>query len=152
MPFTKDEIIKMINLDEPDYPSIVSKLTADDVPALVELTRHSNPAIATKAISCLGLMKTEKALDGLKEAVSNADPVRRVAAAHSLRNMTNVRGSDKLLEKLLDDADIGVRKFALKTVEVANVVSLKEKVRSMNQKEANPELKTLGENIFKKLK
>lgn len=152
MPFTKEEIIKMINLDEPDYEAIVKKLTADDIPILVELSKHENPAIATKAISCLGLMKNEKALQGLKDAVSHPDPVRRIAAAHSLRNMTAVPGSVQLLEKLLDDNDIGVRKFALKTVEAGNIHSLKEKVRVINQKEVNPALKTLGESIFQKLR
>ena len=152
MPFTKDEIIKMINLDEPEYEVIVSKLKEDDIPTLIELTNHENPAIATKAISCLGLMKNEKALKGLSEAVSHPDPVRRIAAAHSLRNMASIQGSVQLLEKLLDDKDVGVRKFALKTVEVGNFKSLKEKVRVSNQNEINPTLKTLGENIIEKLK
>ena len=48
-------------------------------------------------------------------------------------------------------SDLGVRKFALKTVEAANITSLKEKVRSMNTREVNPEIKALGENVFKKL-
>lgn len=141
----------MINLDEPDYQAIVNKLSADDIPALIDLTKHENPAIATKAISVLGLMKSEQALQGLNAAVTHADPVRRIAAAHSLRNLASVRGSSQMLEKLLDDHDLGVRKFALKTVEAANITSLKEKVRSMNTREVNPEIKALGENVFKKL-
>lgn len=151
MPFSKEELIKMINLDEPDYQAIVSKLSADDIPLLIELTKHENPAIATKAISVLGLMKSEQALQGLNDAVNHPDPVRRIAAAHSLRNLATVRGSTQMLEKLLDDQDLGVRKFALKTVEVAKISSLKEKVRAINLKEVNPEIKALGENVFKKL-
>lgn len=151
MPFSKEELIKMINLDEPDYQAIVSKLSADDIPILVELTKHENPAIATKAISVLGQMKSDKALQGLSDAVNHPDPVRRIAAAHSLRNLATLPGSTKMLEKLLDDTDIGVRKFALKTVEVAKVSSLREKVKAMNLKEVNPEIKALGENVFKKL-
>ncbi len=152
MPFSKEELIKMINLDEPDYQAIVSKLSADDIPMLVELTKHENPAIATKAISVLGLMKSEQALKGLTDAANNANPVMRIAAAHSLRNLAAVQGSTQMLEKLLDDHDLGVRKFALKTVEAANITSLKEKVKSMNLKEVNPEIKALGENVFKKLR
>lgn len=151
MPFSKEELIKMINLDEPDYQAIVSKLSADDIPLLIELTKHENPAIATKAISVLGLMKSEQALQGLNDAVSHPDPVRRIAAAHSLRNLATVRGSTQMLEKLLDDHDMGVRKFALKTVEAAKISSLKEKVKAINLKEVNPEIKALGENVFKKL-
>jgi HEAT repeat protein len=152
MPFTKDELIKMINLDEPDYPEIVSKLTQDDIPILVELTTANNPAIATKAISCLGLMKSAKALQGLESAAKHPDPVRRIAAANSLRNMTTVQGSTQVLEKLLDDTDIGVRKFALKTVEAGNVSALREKVRAISLKEANPTLKSLSENVLQRLR
>lgn len=151
MPFSKEEIIKMINLDEPDYQAIVSKLTPEDIPVLIELTKHENPAIATKAISVLGQMKSDKALQGLNDAVNHPDPVRRIAAAHSLRNLATLQGSTKMLEKLLDDSDMGVRKFALKTVEVAKVSALREKVKAMNLKEVNPEIKALGENVFKKL-
>ena len=96
-------------------------------------------------------MKSEQALQGLNAAVSHPDPVRRIAAAHSLRNLATVRGSTQMLEKLLDDHDMGVRKFALKTVEAAKISSLKEKVKAINLKEVNPEIKALGENVFKKL-
>ncbi len=140
----------MINLDEPDYVAIVSKLSQDDIPTLIELSKHSNPAIATKAISCLGLMKSDKALNGIQEAAKHSNPVIRVAAAHSIRNMVNVRGSVQVLEGLLDDADIGVRKFALKTVDAANISSLKEKVKAMSLKEVNPDMKTLSQKIIQK--
>ena len=152
MPLNKEEIIKMINLDEPDYATIVRKLTADDIPTLVELSKDQNPAIATKAISCLGLMKSEKAVNGIREIINHPDPVRRVAAANSLRNMTNIQGSAQLLDKLLDDADIGVRKSALKTVEAGNISSLKEKVRLINQREVNPVLKNLSQQVLQKLR
>lgn len=152
MPINKDELIRMINLDEPDYPAIVSKLSADDIPTLVELSKDPNPGIATKAISCLGLMKSDKALNGLQDLAAHPDPVRRVAVAHSLRNMTDVRGSAQVLEKLLGDNDMGVRKFALKTVETGNVSQLKEKVREMSEKEANPAIKSLSQQVFQKLK
>ena len=151
MPINKEDLIKMIILDEPDYHSIVSKLSADDVPTLVELSKNPNPAIATKAISCLGLMKSESALTGLQELISHPDPVRRVAVANSLRNMTTVQGSVQMLDNLLDDTDIGVRKFALKAIEFGNISQLKEKVRILNKREANSTLKTMSQQILEKL-
>lgn len=151
MPLSKDEIIKLINVDEPDYPEIVSKLSAEDVPILIELSTDANPAIATKAISCLGLMRSERSLAGLQQVVNSPDPVKRIAAANALSNMMSVQGSAQLVDKLLDDNDIGVRKFALKTVETGRVSQLKEKVRLMNQKEQNPALKELSGKIWQKL-
>ncbi|UFH57643.1 HEAT repeat domain-containing protein [Spirosoma sp. KNUC1025] len=150
MAIPKAELIKMINLDEPDYQSIVKKLSTDDIPTLVELSNDPDPAIATKAISCLGLMQSEKALAGLVEIVKHPDAVRRVAVANSLKNMTSEEGVVPLLNKLLDDHDIGVKKFALKTVESGNLSPLKEKVRQMQQ-EANTTLKALAQQVLQKL-
>lgn len=151
MPLSKEELIKLINVDEPDYPSIISKLSEEDIPTLVELSKDANPAIATKAISCLGLMKSERALRGLQEVVNHEDPVRRVAVANSLKNMIAIQGSVQLLDHLLDDNDVGVRKFALKTVESGRVLQLKEKVKTLTQREANPALKSLSQQVLQKL-
>lgn len=152
MPHTKEELIKMINLDEPDYERIVSRLTKDDIPLLTELSKDQNPAIATKAISCLGLMQTDKALSGLQDASKHPDPVIRIAAAQALRNMSKVPAAVNLLGSMLDDGDIGVRKFALKSVEHANISTLKEKVQKMSQHENNEHLKNLSGEVLQKLK
>jgi hypothetical protein len=152
MPLNKEDLIKLINLDEPDYNVIVNKLSADDIPTLVELSKDANPAIATKAISCLGHLKSERALIGLQEVVNHPDPVRRVAVANSLKNLAAVQGAVQMLDKLLDDQDIGVRKFALKTVEAANITQLKGKVQTFNQREDNSALKNLSQEILQKLK
>ncbi len=149
MPHTKEEIIKMIDLDEPDYEQIVKKLSADDVPVLTELTKSTNVSIAVKAISCLGLMNSEKAVSGIQPAVSHPNPVLRVAAAHALRNAATVPAAVQLIDRLLDDADIGVRKFALKTVSHANISSLKNKVQAMNARESTEAMKTLSQDVFK---
>lgn len=151
MPYTREELIKLIDLDEPDYPSIIKKLTKDDIPMLIELSKDPNLAIATKAISCLGMMNAEAAVTGIKSAVSSANPVLRVAAAHALRNSAALPSAVQLLDKLLDDQDIGVRKFALKAVNHANVTSLKAKVQLMNTKETTELMKTLSKEVFQKI-
>jgi HEAT repeat protein len=151
MPHTKDELIKLINLDEPDYPEIVAKLTKDDIPILAELAQDPNLAIATKAISCLGFMNDDRAFAGVEKAAKSNDPVLRVAATHALRNMTSRPATEKLLDKLLDDDDIGVKKFALKTVEASKLSNLKEKVKQMHSKETNEHIKNLSKQVMDKL-
>jgi HEAT repeat protein len=151
MAHTKDEIKKMIDLDEPEYPIIVSKLTADDIPILIELSGDANMAIATKAVSCLGLMNTDKAVEGIKIAVAHNNPVMRVAAAHALKNSATLPSAVKLIDTLLDDQDIGVRKFALKTVDHSNIKSLKAKVKAMGDKETTDLMKVLSKDVYKKI-
>jgi hypothetical protein len=42
MPHTKDELIKMIDIDEPEYPMIVSQLKDDDIPVLIGYCNQSS--------------------------------------------------------------------------------------------------------------
>jgi HEAT repeat protein len=151
MPHTKEELIKLINLDEPDYAAIVAQLTADDVPLLVELTHDANMAIATKAVSCLGLLNSAKAVEGLRSASSHANPVMRIAAAHALRNAAAQPEAVQMIDKLLDDEDVGVRKFALKSVQHANIRSLKAKVEHLNRNESTELMKNLSSEVIQKM-
>ena len=151
MPFTREELIKLIDLDEPDYPSIITKLTKEDIPMLIELSKDANLAIATKAVSCLGLMNSENAVAGIKTAALSANPVLRVAAAHALKNSASLPSAVQLIDKLLDDQDIGVRKFALKTVHHANIRTLKAKVQQMGAKESTELMKSLSNEVFLKI-
>ncbi|TDN37380.1 HEAT repeat domain-containing protein [Hymenobacter sp. UV11] len=152
MAHTREELARLINLDEPDYPSIVRQLTPDDIPLLTQLSQDPNPGLATKAISCLGLMHSEAAMTGLQAAATHPDPVYRVAAAHALRNAPTSATAVRLLGKLLDDQDVGVRKLALKSVDVGNITSLKEQVRQLNLREPNEALKNMSQNILLKLR
>lgn len=151
MPHSKDELIKMINLDEPDYPSIVARLTKEDIPLLNELAQDENPAIATKAISCLGYLNDDQAAAGVEKAISSNNPILRVAATHAIRNMSNRQAAEKMLNKLLDDDDIGVKKFTLKTIEASRFSGLKQKVQQLHQKENNEAIKSLSKQVMEKL-
>ncbi len=151
MPHTREELIKMIDLDEPDYPEIVKKLKEDDIPMLIELSKDPNLAIATKAVSCLGLMNSEKALVGIKVAAAHPNPVLRVAAAHALKHSASLPSAVQMIDHLLDDQDVGVRKFALKTVQHGNIRSLKTKVEKMNTKENTELMKNLSKEVFQKI-
>ena len=151
MPHTKEALIKMIDLDEPDYILIVKNLKPDDIPLLIELSKDTNLAIATKAVSCLGLMNSDQAVKGLKVAADHANPVMRVAAAQALKHSAGLPSAEKLIDHLLEDQDVGVRKFALKTVQHASIKNLKGKVQQMNLKENTELMKTLSKEVFQQI-
>lgn len=152
MAHTREELIRLINLDEPDYPSIVRQLTPDDIPLLTQLAQDPNPALATKAISCLGLMGSEAAVAGLQSIVTHPDPVYRIAAAQVLRHAPGSATGVRLLGRLLEDQDVGVRKFALKSVDAGNISGLKEQVRQINLREQNEGLKNISQSILQKMR
>ena len=144
MQHTKEEIIKMINLDEPEYESIVNKLSNDDIPILIELSQHADPAIATKAISCLGLMNTHLALQGIQIAAENPNPIYRLAAAQALKNKPMSTESINILNILLDDEDLGVKKFAIKSVSLSPNIKLRKKLSGIAKKGTSEFIKTLA--------
>lgn len=152
MPHSKDQIIKLIDLDEPDYTVIVKQFTQDDVQTLIDLTKEPNVAIATKAISCLGLMNSDKAVAGMEAAAKHSDPVIRVATANALRHSSSLASAVKLVDGLLDDHDLGVRKFALKTVQHGKMRSLRAKVQSLSEKETSEVMKNLSGQVFQSIK
>jgi hypothetical protein len=152
MPHTKDELIKMIDIDEPEYPMIVSQLKDDDIPVLIEISKDSNMAIATKAVSCLGMMNNESAVAGIQIASTHNNPIMRVAAVHALQSSSALPSAVKLIDSLLDDTDIGVRKFALKTVQHSNIKSLKARVERIGLQENTELMKNLSKDVLLKIK
>lgn len=148
MAHTKTEVIKMINLDEPNYVSIMKKLSHDDVPVLIKLSQDKNPSVATKAISCLGLWNSENALKGVLKAAKHTDPMYRVAAAHALKNMSTLPGAVKVLDALLDDEDVGVKKLAMKSIPLSPDIQLKKKLEVLSEQDANEYIRKLATEML----
>jgi hypothetical protein len=126
---TKKEIIQLLSADEPDYSSIISKLTKEDYKTINELAKHRSTAIATRAIICLGYLGSKTLKNGIVVAAKSNKRIFRLTAAQALSKMTGVSSNKKareLITKLTNDRDAGVRKFALKTAGVANIPGLKK--------------------------
>ena len=149
MSHTKEQIIGMINFEEPDYYSIVTRFLPDDTSILVDLAQDKRPEIATKAIACLGLLNDNTALDGIKKAAEHPDPIYRLAAANALKNKQKIPEAINILENLLDDPDNGVKKFAIKSVSVSASSRLKNKLDLLSHQGGNEFIKNLAkEKLF----
>lgn len=156
MKHTKEanRINKLLSGDDPDYSSIVQQLSDKDYPTLNELVRGSAPRIATKAVICLGLLGSEKSLDGISFAAKSKNPVLRLTAAQALSEIKNINqlpGALQLIKELLSDEDVGVRKFTLKTIGISKLSHLKEKIGQMRSNEPNEHLRKLSHDVFGKL-
>ena len=71
----RKEIIQLLSADEPDYSSIISKLTAEDYVTINGLAKHRSTAIATRAIICLGYLGSENLMDGIVTAARSDKPL-----------------------------------------------------------------------------
>jgi HEAT repeat protein len=124
MVVTKQQVIDMLNPDEPNYPE-AAKLGPDALPHLDTLVKTADPMLASKATYLASLIQGEQSIDVLKAAAQSNHPEVRVAAAAGARNLVSAAagartlGPDRLtdlLSSLNNDQDPGVRKEATKSL------------------------------------
>ncbi len=114
MVVTKQQIIDMLNPDEPNYRE-AAKLGPDALPHLDTLVKTADPLLASKATYLASFIQGEQSIDVLKAAAQSEHPEVRVAAAAGARNLSITVVRDVLF-KLLADEDIGVREEAMNSL------------------------------------
>jgi hypothetical protein len=117
MAFTADQILDLLDADEPAYGLAAATVLGDGFDALAELVQAPDPWTAARAASLLAALAADPALApgavaGL--ALGAAHPDARVRAAAALgAGRAGADGRD-VLDKGLKDADAGVRLIALR--------------------------------------
>jgi HEAT repeat protein len=114
MVVTKQQVIDVLNPDEPNYPQ-AAKLGPDALPHLDTLVKTADPLLASKATYLASLIQGEQSIDVLKAAAQSNHPEVRVAAAAGARNLS-ITVAKELLVKLLTDEDLAVREEALNSL------------------------------------
>jgi hypothetical protein len=85
----------------------------------------------------------------LEIAAQNPEPVVRVAAAASAKNLTNMPTS--LAMELLSDSDAGVRKWVLKALEKHHPSGIKTKVEDIIRNDPDVGLRDQATRIVRQL-
>lgn len=128
MDATMDEIRAWLDPDEIDYPAAAAALGQRAVPRLQELAGGTDNLLATKAIYLASLIGGDNAHRLVADAARQTDPVRRVAAASGLRNLTE-DAALPLVGEFLADADPGVRKVALASAASFDSAEMRAQIR-----------------------
>jgi len=146
---TKEDILKIIRGAKPNYSNVIDKLTDEDYPVIENLIDdvNVNVNLAVKLVTYIGLLKSEKCLPALEIAAKSEKRELRTVAAFELRHLTNFPKAVSLINDLLDDPNLGVRKFALKTVAASKLINLKDKVELVLEKESNNRMKIFSMGI-----
>ncbi|MEU9489185.1 HEAT repeat domain-containing protein [Streptomyces decoyicus] len=143
MATTQEMVRHRLDVDEPDYPMMAREFGSPAADYLRVLLDEEDELLASKAVYLAGLIPAESAVDILAAAADNASPIVRVAAAASLANKPGLE-SAPLLEALLDDDDIGVRKTALRTAGKLRAASVRGKIEAMAQSDSHDALRQLA--------
>jgi HEAT repeat protein len=148
MAVTMSQVLAEIDKDEPDYQA-AAKLGPEALPHLQQLVEADDPMRASKAAYLAGLIGGAQAAPVLEHAAAHRDPVVRVAAAHALRAAPDAPSN--LLERLLDDRDVGVRKVALRAAKTSKSTHLRSKVSSMAEKDPDEHIRDVAKEVAKGL-
>jgi HEAT repeat protein len=149
MPVTLQQILKQLDTDEPDYTAVAA-LGPEAVPHLAALVRDEDPGIASKAAYLASLIQSDDSAEVLASAAGSSHEAVRVAAAAGLSNMSGSQALP-LAERLLDDADPGVRKLALRAVGRLGMDTLEPKVKSLASSDSETALRQLAEQELKRI-
>jgi HEAT repeat protein len=111
---TRENLVSWLAVDEPRYHALAAGLSPDDAHTLVELVASDDLNLASKAASLAGFLEAGDARPVIEAGSSHPNPVVRVAAAGALRGQPEL--SAEFAPVLLADPDVGVRKWALKSL------------------------------------
>jgi HEAT repeat protein len=114
MSVTMQEIRALLDAEEVDYEGAATMLGPDALPLLRELADGPDAMLASKAIYLAGVIGGDGAMPVLEVGAAHDDAVRRVAAASALARVAEP-AAEPLVDRLLSDDDMGVRKTALKS-------------------------------------
>lgn len=117
MAFTAEQVLELLDADEPRYAAVAELVAGDGFDSLTELAASADPWTAARAVSLLAelagtLGLAAQALEALTPAADHPDAGVRAAAALGA-GRAGQNGHD-LLQKGLHDADAGVRLIALR--------------------------------------
>jgi HEAT repeat protein len=148
MPVTIEQVLAQLRQDEPDYEQ-AANLGPEALPHLARLVEEGDPELAPKATYLAGFINAEQSSEVVKMAARSSHPVVRVAAAAALSNLEEMPTS--LVERMLDDEDVGVRKLALKSLEKKRPVGMKRKAREVAENDPNVVLRGFASRVADRL-
>ena len=129
-----EQVKAVLDAEEPDYPGAVKSLGADALPHLERIITGDHTGLAAKAAYLAGLIGTDKCLPAMNKAAASGQAVVRLAAAAAAQYMPD-EYRDSLVLQLVDDADAGVQKVAMRSAPAMAVMSdaLKSRVMALGK-------------------
>jgi len=129
-----EQVRAALDPEEPDYPGAVKSLGPDALPHLERIITGDQTGLAAKAAYLAGLIGTDKCIPAMNKAAASGQAVVRLAAAAAAQYMPD-EYRDSLVLQLVDDADVGVQKVAMKSAPAMAVMSdaLKSRVVALGK-------------------
>jgi hypothetical protein len=133
MAMTMERLKSKLSAIEQDE-SIYEGIGGTEIFLLEDLLNHPEPWMAARAVFSLARIKDERTVSILQKVARDRRPEVRLAVASSAQILPP-GVADGLLNQLLDDPDIGVKKFAIRSVSNDSAMDLRGKLVWMAKKD-----------------
>jgi HEAT repeat protein len=150
MPTNMNEVLAYLEPDEPNYAQ-AAKLGPDALPYLKEIIDKQDVMLASKAAYLVSLIKSDESISILEYAALNKNPTIRLAVASGIRNISE-KDANMLLDKFIEDKDVGVRKVTLKSVSKFKSNSIVSKVQKLLESDPEPSIRKLASDVIETMK
>ena len=143
-----EQVRVWLDPEEPDYPGAARALGPAALPAITELVKGMDLALASKATYLASLIPHPEAVVALRAAQARVEPQMRVAAASGIRNLDAASG-EAMFESLHRDPDPGVRKVALRSAAALNAPAVLQRLRTLAESDPEPTLRDLATTLLR---
>jgi HEAT repeats len=151
MAVTLQDVLAVLGSDEPRYEAAARSLGAEALPFLAELVRGEDTMLASKAAYLAGLIDAPASEEVLAEAAASPEVVVRAAAAGAAQHLSAGR-SDRILERLLADDHVDVRRLAAQSVHGEVAPRLRATLEGMAEGEPDPSVRSLSLEAVRRLR
>jgi hypothetical protein len=118
--------------EEPDYPKAAKQLGAEALPHLEKIIGGTDISLAAKATYLAGLIGGEQSVAAVAKAARSSEVPVRIAAAAAATHLP-AQHSETVLQQLVDDADRGVQKVAVRSAPSTMSDSLRSRMSAVRK-------------------
>lgn len=145
MAMTLEGVRARIDLDELNYGILATELGEAALPHLKTLAAGRDAMLASKAAYLAALIGGAEATPVLDIAQKRSEAEVRVAVASALHHLEEAQ-AEGLAERLLADADIGVRKMTMRAAAKMRFPKLKSRLQALGAQDVEPFIRDLAGN------
>ena len=149
MPLTLQQLRNQLSAIESDE-GIYDGIGPSEIPLLEQLLQDNEAWMASRAVFALSRVPDIRAVTVLSRAAADPRPEVRVAVAASASILKPNDANDILL-KLLTDAELGVRKFAVQSVSGTHNAGVHAKLRELATRDPAPLIRDIAKSKLREL-
>ena len=136
------KIRTLLSKIEPDE-SMYTTLTENDIPHILQLMHNAEPWLAARCVYALSRIGGDEANNAILLASADLRKEERLAVAAASKMLPDTV-SNAVLDSLIEDGDLGVRKFAIKSMSNGSNSRLIEKLHLLSQESTDETLRQMA--------